>query len=323
MIFRTTEHVTAESTPIRRRGMFHHEPYFALAPAETASMSVDTAWLDGARLCRVRSTGHEVHLTEPVNASVLMPRRGRLEVATEQASFTARPGETLLFTPNARRTRVVPDRTGSFECDCVLLPKGASDPAPGAPSANRRMALVERAYRGAATARADASLRRYVSLLVSDAMQPGTFLQHATARRAAAALLDEIIGGLIEQTRAEGLAGPTASPNDERLVRRAEEVMLAALGEPLSIRDLATMLGTSLRRLQYAFQRVRSTTARARLSEFRLDRARLLLTDPNGHASVTEIALDCGISHFGRFAAAYAARFGELPSVTRQHPIRR
>lgn len=316
MIFKTTEHVTADSTPIRRRGMFHHEPYFALAPAETASMSVDTAWLDGARLCRVRSTGHEVHLAEPVNASVLMPRRGRLEVVTEQGSFTARPGETLLFTPNARRTRVVPDRTGSFECDCVLLPKGASDPAPGAPSANRRMALVERAYRGAASGRADAPLRRYVGLLVSDALQPGTFLQHATARRAAAALLDEIIGGLIEQAHDDEFSGPVASPNDEQLVRRAEDVMLASLGDPLTVRAVATMLGSSLRRLQYAFQRVRGKTARARLSELRLERARLLLTDPTDRSSVTEIALDCGIAHFGRFAAAYAHRYGEMPSQT-------
>ncbi|MEZ5864472.1 MAG: AraC family transcriptional regulator [Geminicoccaceae bacterium] len=323
MIFRTTDHVTAEGAAERGRRMFRHEPYFALAPAAAAAMRVDTAWLDQARLCRVRSTGHEVHLAEPENATVLMPRRGRLEVVTAQGSFTARPGETLLFTPNARQTRVQPDRTGAFECDCVLLPKEASGTTPGSPLAKGRPAAVERAFGGAATGRADASLRRYVSLLVSDATQQGSFLQHATARRAAAALLDEIIGGLIEHALEEETAGPVASPSDERLVRRAEDLMLASLGEPLSVRELAAMLGTSVRRLQYAFQRVRGTTARARLGEFRLDRARLLLTDPNGGSSVTEIALDCGVSHFGRFAAAYAARYGEMPSVTRQDAIRR
>ncbi len=315
MIFETTEHVTRENAPVRRRGMFHHEPYFALEPAAAASMRVETAWLDQARLCRVRSTGHEVHLAEPENATVLMPRRGRLEVVTEQGSFAARPGETLLFMPNARRTRVVPDRSGAFECDCVLLPKAASGAAHGSPSAKGR-AAVERAYGGAATGRSDASLRRYVSLLMSDGTQQRSFLQQAAARRAAAALLDEIIGGLIEEAREAETADPVASPNDRQLVRRAEDVMLASLGDPLTVRELADMLGTSLRRLQYAFQRVRGTTARARLGKFRLERARRLLTDPTDSSSVTEIALDCGIAHFGRFAAAYAERYGEMPSQT-------
>ena len=32
---------------------------------------------------------------------------------------------------------------------------------------------------------------------------------------------------------------------------------------------------------------------------------------------VSEVALQCGFAHFGRFSADYSARFGEYPSTTR------
>jgi transcriptional regulator GlxA family with amidase domain len=48
----------------------------------------------------------------------------------------------------------------------------------------------------------------------------------------------------------------------------------------------------------------------------RLQAARRLLLATDGPASVTEVCLDCGIGHHGRFSAAYIAAFGEAPSVT-------
>jgi AraC-like DNA-binding protein len=37
---------------------------------------------------------------------------------------------------------------------------------------------------------------------------------------------------------------------------------------------------------------------------------------PDNTTSVTAVAARYGFTHFGRFAAAYRRRFGELPSVT-------
>lgn len=66
--------------------------------------------------------------------------------------------------------------------------------------------------------------------------------------------------------------------------------------------------------LQHAFQRVQGATPRAVLGQLRLELARQRLADPNDTCTVTMVAPDCGIAGFGRFAAAYAARYGELPS---------
>jgi transcriptional regulator GlxA family with amidase domain len=53
------------------------------------------------------------------------------------------------------------------------------------------------------------------------------------------------------------------------------------------------------------------------LRAVRLRRAhdRLLSADPHT-ATVAAVALRCGITHLGRFSAAYRAAFGELPSAT-------
>ena len=52
------------------------------------------------------------------------------------------------------------------------------------------------------------------------------------------------------------------------------------------------------------------------LRNCRLDYARNLLMKSSIEKSITEIALDSGFTHLGKFANYYKARFGELPSKT-------
>jgi len=60
----------------------------------------------------------------------------------------------------------------------------------------------------------------------------------------------------------------------------------------------------SLQKAGYGSKRVRLQVARDRL------------TRPGTGSSVTDIALDCGFVHLGRFSGQYRQAYGELPSET-------
>ncbi len=86
--------------------------------------------------------------------------------------------------------------------------------------------------------------------------------------------------------------------------------------EMISVDDLATVAGVSVRALQAAFRRVRGYTPQQAIQRRRLAAARKLLLAPEPLTTVTQVALDCGFFHLGRFAAAYGATYGETPSQT-------
>jgi transcriptional regulator GlxA family with amidase domain len=52
------------------------------------------------------------------------------------------------------------------------------------------------------------------------------------------------------------------------------------------------------------------------LLELRLNAAQRALRRPSPNLTVTSAATSLGFLHFGRFAAMYRDRFGELPSAT-------
>ncbi len=81
--------------------------------------------------------------------------------------------------------------------------------------------------------------------------------------------------------------------------------------------DAAAAAGCSVRALQRAFQQFRDTTPHAALMRARLELARAALL-ADGEASAASIARRYGFTNAGRFAAAYAGRFGEMPSETRR-----
>lgn len=86
---------------------------------------------------------------------------------------------------------------------------------------------------------------------------------------------------------------------------------------PIGPVEIAGAAHLSVRGAQVAFQRLLGTTPLASLRDVRLDRVRidLRLADP-ARATVASVARSWGFAHLGRFSAAYAARFGEYPSVT-------
>ncbi|MBB2930612.1 anthranilate 1,2-dioxygenase regulatory protein AndR [Paraburkholderia silvatlantica] len=99
-------------------------------------------------------------------------------------------------------------------------------------------------------------------------------------------------------------------------IRRAEDEMIARLATPLSLAELAAAVGVPVRTLCAGFLRFRQTSPIQYLRQLRLDHARQTIRATAAHVRIADIALDCGFTHFGRFAQSYRERFGELPSQT-------
>jgi AraC-like DNA-binding protein len=106
--------------------------------------------------------------------------------------------------------------------------------------------------------------------------------------------------------------------NRARLARRAEDWMRAHLGEPIQIPDLCRAIGVSRRELEYAFRMVHDESPRDYLHALRLNAIRRELIRHGRADSLSSIALEKGISHFGRFAADYRRMFGANPGATRR-----
>ncbi|MCD6679536.1 MAG: AraC family transcriptional regulator [Burkholderiaceae bacterium] len=99
-------------------------------------------------------------------------------------------------------------------------------------------------------------------------------------------------------------------------VRRAEEMIEEDPTLEGGVGALAERVGISARALYAGFRRYRQTTPVEFARGQRLAKAHEMLRDARPGTHVTDVALSVGYSHFGRFAAEYRARYGELPSET-------
>lgn len=123
-----------------------------------------------------------------------------------------------------------------------------------------------------------------------------------------------------EQTPPAGIrTSPVPPATQARCVRRACEYMHDHACESLCLDDIARVACVSPRTLEVSFRRVHQQTPLAYLRTLRLDRVRQALQVAARQClpvSVTELALQHGFTHMGRFAAYYKRRFGCAPSAT-------
>jgi AraC-like DNA-binding protein len=99
-------------------------------------------------------------------------------------------------------------------------------------------------------------------------------------------------------------------------VRRAAAFIHANAATPITLADIAAAAGVPERTLHDSYCRFEGVSPMRAVRDIRLDRVRAQLNAADPAASVTTIALSAGFTHLGRFAQAYAARFGERPSET-------
>jgi AraC-like DNA-binding protein len=252
-------------------------------------------------LARVRSTGHDITLGEPDRLTLLFPWAGCITCTVHDDMISADAGRMLTFAPNRRRTVVTPpDRTRAFQADVVTLPMT------GLIEALRAEGLtpcrIETRQKHSTLVLAGIR-RRVAMVLTEDECGRRMFGKQATFEDLAA----ELAQAFAEPDRPAPSAG-------RRRVSQAIALRQAHHAEPLSMVSLAQDLGCRSRSLQAAFREAGLATPHETLADIRLDAARVSLL--SGGQSVTQCALDSGISHLGRFARAYCRRFGESPEQT-------
>ncbi|MEV0251750.1 AraC family transcriptional regulator [Nocardia sp. NPDC050712] len=98
-------------------------------------------------------------------------------------------------------------------------------------------------------------------------------------------------------------------------VQRAVDYIHANPARPITVSELATHAGTSVRALQNAFRLHHDMTPLEYLRRVRLDRARndLLAAEPSDGYTVAVVAARWGFTHPGRFSQLYKQTFGHSP----------
>ena len=134
---------------------------------------------------------------------------------------------------------------------------------------------------------------------------------------AVANLIDRTIAWLGESAPYRGPETLTLNPSRPSIAQTAREFIEEHYDESFRMEDLCRETGVGVRTVQRCFRDYFDVTVTEYLKTKRLDAAHrdLGAADPKTD-SVTEIALQHGFGHLGRFSVEFKERFGESPGVT-------
>ena len=102
-----------------------------------------------------------------------------------------------------------------------------------------------------------------------------------------------------------------------------EEIARTFADKRLNLSDIYKKASVGPEMIRFAFRAVHRRSPRRFLHDQRLRAVRAELRRATSGATVTHIATSYGFVELGRFAAQYRAMFGENPSVTLRHALRR
>lgn len=106
-----------------------------------------------------------------------------------------------------------------------------------------------------------------------------------------------------------------------RRVQRATELLRQNFDQPVSLRSVASEVGTSITQLERDFKRVFEMTPRAFLHLVRLDQARALLEDET--LSIASVAHACGYADHSAFSRRFIRETGRTPTSYRRTCVAR
>jgi AraC-like DNA-binding protein len=149
--------------------------------------------------------------------------------------------------------------------------------------------------------------------------EPAGFNSAASQKATEQKLVNEVGNVLSPPPDVENPFGRHEVPRSQ-IIRTSMDFVDQHDGEYLSVGHLASAAGVSERTLRDAFQCYFGAAPVQYLNRRTLHQVRRALkaADPT-RATVTEIATQFGVWHFGRFSRDYHSIFGELPSETLYH----
>jgi AraC-like DNA-binding protein len=160
-----------------------------------------------------------------------------------------------------------------------------------------------------------------VLMLARELVRPGNLLNQPMV---GLPIADSVVRGfLLAADHADrGRIAAHAGQAPPRAIRVAIDILEAEAHLPTTVSSLAARCHVSARSLQEGFRTHLGIPPMAYLREVRLRRAHETLrrSDPSV-VTVASVAYDWAFTNLGRFAAAYAERYGELPSDTLRRSI--
>ncbi|WP_068276830.1 AraC family transcriptional regulator [Aldersonia kunmingensis] len=288
------------------------DAYFphVLRPAAAGShpeLNVASTQLGALRLARI-GWGAEVSVVtqHPGAYAINIPMRGHIESISGGHQVYSEPGKASVFAPDTEA--VITRWTENCEIVGVKLDRDYL---------HRELSRVAGRPGVQLPAQVDLSTpegRSWLALLESVNTQlrgEGSLLQNPlVADQLAGAVTTAFLLAVLPEDDSGGPIRP-------RIVKRVLDRIHEDPAQPWTAADMAEVAGVSVRRLQEAFREYVGVAPREYLLDVRLDRIHEeLATGDPVVTSVTDVALRWGITHTGRFAAAYRRRFGVAPSET-------
>jgi AraC family transcriptional regulator len=126
---------------------------------------------------------------------------------------------------------------------------------------------------------------------------------------------EELLIGLLRVALTPDAEVLEASRTTRRLIARAQDFLDARFTDPIQLADVAQAVGASPAYLTYIFSRIEGVPLHRYLTQLRLARALIELSDA---PDITTLALSLGFSSHSHFTAAFRRAFACTPSQFRR-----
>lgn len=279
------------------------------------ALHMDTLRLDLATVGLLRfGTEARVRTTEATHYHVNLPLRGGVVSRMgSSAEMWAVPGRATVFMPGHPAEIVWGEDCLQL---CLMIPRPALvEELEQLLGRSISESLVFASEMDLSTPSAS-GWRGLMDVLRTELMEgPGLVSHIRVARQLERLMVDGLLLGQphnYSEALGHGSWRPPSGP-----VARARALLEEQPEEPWSSSALAARVHLSVRSLQEGFAREHGVPPMKYLQQVRLRRAHDLLREAcPPETTVARVATGLGLSHLGRFAAAYRRMFGEAPSET-------